>query len=146
MILYVYTIQQSHNPQETYQKYFTAAQRCQGQLASIAEDKSLTARYCLILEELRTEVTRQMEYTVASQHLAMQAPQLQDAREPNTVPDTADVDAILAQQVADVPENIQGLMELANIQELGNFEASPNDELADMTSWGQFDSMVSTIT
>lgn len=87
-----------------------------------------------------------MEYTVASQHLAMQAPQLQDAREPNTVPDTADVDAILAQQVADVPENIQGLMELANIQELGNFEASPNDELADMTSWGQFDSMVSTIT
>jgi hypothetical protein len=146
VILYVYTIQQSHNPQETYQKYFTAAQRCQGQLASIAEDKSLTARYCLILEELRTEVTRQMEYTMASQHLAMQAPQLQNAGEPSTVADATDVDAILAQQLSGVSENMQGLMELAKSQELGNVEASPNDELADMTSWGQFDSMVSTIT
>lgn len=137
MILYVYTIQQSNNSQETYQRYFMAAQRCQNQLSSIAEDVSLTARYCLILEELRAEAMRQTEHSTAlQQHVSMQSTQPLDM-----VASGTDMDGVLIDQVA---EPIQGLMELANGGELGPFEASPDDEVADMTGWGQFDSMVST--
>ncbi|KAL4918444.1 hypothetical protein BDW62DRAFT_200824 [Aspergillus aurantiobrunneus] len=55
VMLYVYTIQHSKEPREVYGSYFTAAERCQQQILNAADTGSLTARYCLVLEELRIE-------------------------------------------------------------------------------------------
>ena len=42
-----------------YRRYLLAANRCRAQISSIAETGSLSERYCLLLEELRVEATRQ---------------------------------------------------------------------------------------
>lgn len=60
-MLYVYIIQQSSSPVDTYEDYFIAATRCQNHLSNVAKEGSLAARYCLILGDLRTQVLRQAE-------------------------------------------------------------------------------------
>ncbi|KAL2824335.1 hypothetical protein BJY01DRAFT_256479 [Aspergillus pseudoustus] len=58
-MLYIYVIQNRAYPAEVYSSYFSAATRCQSHLSAIAEKGSLSERYCLVLEELRVEATRQ---------------------------------------------------------------------------------------
>jgi hypothetical protein len=58
-MLYIYVIQNRAYPAEVYRTYFSAATRCQSHLSAIAEKGSLSERYCLVLEELRVEATRQ---------------------------------------------------------------------------------------
>ncbi|KAL4886616.1 fungal-specific transcription factor domain-containing protein [Aspergillus karnatakaensis] len=59
IMLYIYVIQNRAYPADTYKSYFSAASRCQSHLSAIAEKGSLSERYCLVLEELRVEATRQ---------------------------------------------------------------------------------------
>ncbi|KAL2854091.1 fungal-specific transcription factor domain-containing protein [Aspergillus pseudodeflectus] len=59
IMLYIYVIQNRAYPAEVYSSYFSAATRCQSHLSAIAEKGSLSERYCLVLEELRVEATRQ---------------------------------------------------------------------------------------
>ncbi|KAH6670856.1 fungal-specific transcription factor domain-containing protein [Plectosphaerella plurivora] len=120
VILYIYAIQQSSEPPETYMQYLTAAERCQAQITDIAEEGSLTSRYCLVLEELRTEARRQ---TSRSQR------------------------GLKRQRESDgMDQQTEGFMpaETGDIQGFGgiDFNVSPTASLADMTSWEQFDSMV----
>jgi hypothetical protein len=138
VILYVYTIQHSNEPNETYNTYFTAAERCQHQIFDTSEPGSLTARYCLVLEELRGEALRQIE--------TLHLPEDQvtpNYRSLNTT--RADVDGTGSSAV-DIaygfPTSIADLETLGN---LGDFHFSPSDSLEDLTSWGQFDSMVSVV-
>lgn len=58
-MLYIYVIQNRACPAHVYSAYFAAATRCQSHLSAIAEKGSLSERYCLVLEELRVEATRQ---------------------------------------------------------------------------------------
>ncbi len=62
-MLYIYVIQNRAYPAHVYSAYFTAATRCQSHLSAIAEKGSLSERYCLVLEELRVEATRQTTTT-----------------------------------------------------------------------------------
>lgn len=59
-MLYIYVIQNRAYPAHVYSAYFAAATRCQSHLSAIAEKGSLSERYCLVLEELRVEATRQI--------------------------------------------------------------------------------------
>ncbi|KAL2827585.1 fungal-specific transcription factor domain-containing protein [Aspergillus cavernicola] len=59
IMLYIYVIQTRAHPPDIYNRYFSAATRCQSHLSAIAEKGSLSERYCLVLEELRVEATRQ---------------------------------------------------------------------------------------
>ncbi|KAJ3940521.1 uncharacterized protein N0V96_009525 [Colletotrichum fioriniae] len=139
VVLYVYTIQQRTAPTETWQAYFNAAYRCQTQLASLADNEStLAARYCLVLEELRTEALRQTE-----RH---QSPAIthQTGQNGGQVPRAA----LIAAGNEDVqPQHEQHHLANLNFPDVGHadefvgFDASPSSSLADMTSWGQFDSM-----
>lgn len=63
VILYVHTIRQSSLslPEDNYQPYLKAATRCQDQIHNIAEEGSLSARYCMVLEELRIEAMKQLQ-------------------------------------------------------------------------------------
>ncbi|KAL2787193.1 fungal-specific transcription factor domain-containing protein [Aspergillus keveii] len=63
IMLYIYVIQNRAYPAEVYSTYFSAATRCQSHLSAIAEKGSLSERYCLVLEELRVEATRQTRST-----------------------------------------------------------------------------------
>ncbi|KAM0329414.1 hypothetical protein ACHAQA_004721 [Verticillium albo-atrum] len=126
VILYVYTIQKSDESDHTYSSYFAAATRCQNQLANIAEPGSLVARYCLILEELRTEAIRQIDKTTG---LANGAPDVNA----NNDAFAAGQNALLGSDLGVADGNVFGGFD---------FNVSPSDSLAEMTSWGQFDSMV----
>lgn len=100
--------------------YFLAAEKCQKQIANIAEDGSLASRYCLVLEELRIEVKRQTSRKRANQS------------------ETGNV-------AVSQPEFLSTEQTPGNFGDLGGmeFNVSPSDLMADMTSWEQFDSMVS---
>lgn len=101
--------------------YFVAAEKCQKQIANIAEDGSLTARYCLVLEELRLEAVRQTSRKRATQNEANNATLSQ-------------VDFLASEH------NPGSFGELGTM----DFNVSPMDTMADMTSWEQFDSIVSS--
>ncbi|KAL2823018.1 fungal-specific transcription factor domain-containing protein [Aspergillus granulosus] len=68
IMLYIYVIQNRAYPAEVYSSYFSAATRCQSHLSAIAEKGSLSERYCLVLEELRVEATRQTRSIPALNH------------------------------------------------------------------------------
>lgn len=100
-------------------QYFLAAEKCHKQIASNAEDGSLTSRYGLVLEELRIEARRQTGRRRANQEDAGgAAPSQAEYFSPG--------------------QTGSGFGELGGL----DFNVSPSDTLADMTSWEQFDSMV----
>jgi galactonate dehydratase len=67
VVLYVYTIQQRHAPEEKYRKYFEAAAMCQSQISALAERNSLAERYSVVLEELRLEAVKQVQHLPEAQ-------------------------------------------------------------------------------
>lgn len=127
VILYVYVIQQKASPVDAYQTYLEAANTCQEQIFSIAEQGSLTQRYCLVLEELRREALRQTT-GIGTIHMQNSA----SLSNPN-FPEGAGVDPSPTFQQL-------GLSFAGDV----NWNVSPSSSVADITSWGHFDSLVST--
>ncbi|PTB36475.1 uncharacterized protein TrAFT101_010360 [Trichoderma asperellum] len=136
VILYVYTIQKSNEPEDVYSGYLSAAIRCQDQLSNLAEDGSLVARYCLVLEELRLEALRQ---TKQGRNYAQSPTQKQVASLPN--------DANGTEAFENTGDGTMGVADLgAGITDMGgigDIYVTPTDSLAEMTGWAQFDAMVS---
>ncbi|KAK6085125.1 fungal specific transcription factor domain-containing protein [Seiridium cupressi] len=129
VILYVYVIQQKGSPIDVYQTYLEAANTCQGQILAIAEQGSLTQRYCLVLEELRIEALRQ---TTGVGMMPM----------PDALPLS---DSALATGAgADVMSPTFHQLGLTFAEGDVNWNASPSSSVADITSWGHFDSLVSS--
>ncbi|KAM5386529.1 hypothetical protein ACJZ2D_000492 [Fusarium nematophilum] len=62
VILYVYAIQQRAELPDTYTRYFRLASKCHAQIESIAIKGSLMQRYGVVLQELRLEVLRNNTY------------------------------------------------------------------------------------
>ncbi|TDZ16418.1 Activator of stress genes 1 [Colletotrichum orbiculare MAFF 240422] len=152
VVLYVYTIQQRTAPSATWQAYFNAATRCQGQLATLADNESqLAARYCLVLEELRIEALRQTERLLHSPPVANQnggGGPLPHGVAGDDVQNQHDQQQQQQQQHHQQQQQQHALVNL-NFPDVGQedfvgFDASPSSSLADMTSWGQFDSMVTS--
>ncbi|TFB00683.1 hypothetical protein CCMA1212_007333 [Trichoderma ghanense] len=137
VILYVYTIQKSNESEESYSGYLAAATRCQDQLSNLAEDGSLVARYCLVLEELRLEALRQTKQG-----------QINNARSPAQRQAAAMANAANGTEgFGSAEDGAMGVRELgANMTDMGgigDIYVTPTDSLAEMTGWAQFDAMVS---
>ncbi|KAH8196117.1 hypothetical protein TruAng_009716 [Truncatella angustata] len=129
VVLYVYVIQQKASTSDVYHTYLEAANTCQVQISTIAEQGSLTRRYCLVLEELRAEALRQttgVDTTYPTANPTQQGPTLDQA----------------AGASADAPSSTFHQLELAFDGDM-NWNASPSSSVADITSWGHFDCLVS---
>lgn len=136
VVLYVYSIQQSSSPSASYRVYLDAATRCQRQIAEFAEKESLAHRYCLVLEELRLETVRQSE---GIQESANGAPtHFSTTYGRLCVPPRGDADSNAVLHGDGTFEQFTLVDDAATA-----LDASPSSFLADMTSWGNFDSMAS---
>ncbi|KAJ5626345.1 hypothetical protein N7510_002654 [Penicillium lagena] len=135
VILYVYTIQHSKEQEDVYRPYFTAAERCQQQIVNIADEGTLTSRYCLVLEELRAEAARQTAQAQAS----CQAMQIHSSLSAGS--GGFDTLAANTEQIAAARFSMD-VADLQAMDSLGDFHFSPSDSLEDLTGWDQFDSMV----
>ncbi|KAH7155972.1 fungal-specific transcription factor domain-containing protein [Dactylonectria macrodidyma] len=136
VILYVYTIQHSKEQDDVYRLYFAAAERCQQQIVDIAEEGTLTARYCLVLEELRAEAARQTAPAQASHEALAPIHSTMDTRN-----EGSDFLASNTQGLAGPGFGME-VPELTGLDQFVNFHVSPSGSLEDLTSWVQFDSMV----
>jgi len=167
-MLYIYVIQNRACPAHVYSAYFAAATRCQSHLSAIAEKGSLSERYCLVLEELRVEATRQTTPAAASTTSAAAASQFQptdDTRIANTEQYQATVPVLPLQQEQgqgqghdesphtigtgytnslDDPSNGNGGsgMDFGTDAD-ANAMAGLGLSVSDCSGWGQFTSMVS---
>ena len=142
VVLYVYTIQQRSHPVATYQIYLDAATRCQRQVSKIADKDSLAERYCLVLEELRSEAVRQ---THNVQAIPASAPaKTQQTQSAGMVQNHA------AKSGQGRLQDGAGFLQSLNFFNMGDpggmveLNGSPSSSLADIPSWGHFDSMVSS--
>ncbi|PLB49339.1 putative transcriptional activator protein acu-15 [Aspergillus steynii IBT 23096] len=135
VILYVYTIQHSKESDDVYRSYFSAAERCQHQIADVAEEGSLTSRYCVVLEELRAEAVRQISPVETSEHPSTQVYPTMDTR-------GRDIDTF-ATNIGDMSAEFAiSSPDVAAMGPLEDLHVSPGDSLEDLTGWGNFDSMV----
>ncbi|KAI0126109.1 transcriptional regulatory protein GAL4 [Xylariales sp. AK1849] len=130
VVLFVHAIQQKSSPISSYQHYLEAATRCQTQISNIAEQGSLTQRYSLVLEELRREAIRQTTGVDSTVSLLQ--------------PGSLQTSGTLENSV----EELSSLMSQDGGQmfpgQAMNWNTSPSSSLADVTSWGQFDSLVTS--
>lgn len=148
VVLYIYRIQQHLITPGRCENYFAAGQRCQRQLESVSGTDCLAQRYCLVLEELRVEASR----TSGRLSNASETPIPLAADNAPTSGDAALQDTLLP--VSTTPQtdsaspgmgafynatNVPPTPESAGFN--SNFFAS-NSVMADLTSWGQFDSLV----
>jgi hypothetical protein len=142
--LYVYCIQQRFSPPETYQTYFDAAVKCQNQIYHVATKESLHQRYYVVLEELRHEAmknTQNRSRSTAAETMNTQYAPL------NMVPAATEEQHLVAEETAFDPALDTGLGNGNDCQMLSDgtlIGASPSSLMAEMTSWGEFASLVST--
>jgi hypothetical protein len=143
VVLYIYTIQQQGSSRETL-RYFDAAARCQSQISSLAERHSLAERYGVVLEELRLEAIRHMQSP--NKTTVVQGNTINSAQSPQTRA------SAYAQPGAESSQRPQQERTLSSAPFVPNFQPgpyfsnpSPNDYYAEMTGWGQFDSMASDL-
>ncbi|KAH7356330.1 fungal-specific transcription factor domain-containing protein [Pyrenochaeta sp. MPI-SDFR-AT-0127] len=147
VVLYIYRIQQHLITPGKCEGYFAAGQKCQRQLESVSETDCLARRYCLVLEELRVEALRQnsrlSEPAVTPLPLSSSTPVaidagIQDTLMPETTPQT-DTASPSGLSGAFYGNNIPPTPESAVFNP--NYLPS-NNIMSDLTSWGQFDSLV----
>ncbi|KAF2029904.1 hypothetical protein EK21DRAFT_66742 [Setomelanomma holmii] len=143
VVLYIYRIQQHMTTPGKCEGYFAAGQKCQRQLESVSETDCLARRYCLVLEELRLEAVRQtkssaagtstLPFTPTDSSLVQASSALQPLL-PDTTPrsDASPSANAFYNAVPPTPESA-----------VFNTNFLPNSSImADLTSWGQFDSLV----
>ncbi|KAK7701612.1 hypothetical protein SLS57_011661 [Botryosphaeria dothidea] len=128
VVLYVYTIQQRHSSPEYYLPHFRAAAKCQEQISNIATKGSLAERYGVVLQELRLEILRHNEFLATQGASAATMPLLGS-------------DLVFLDQGAVLGSGLAA----DGLQQMGHdafAEASPSSSIAQLTGWGQFDSLV----
>jgi hypothetical protein len=152
VVLYVYRIQQHIVAPGKCQGYFSAGQRVQAVLEGISETDCLSKRYCLVLEELRLEAARHQNKTRTTEQIdAIASPAASSstfAATPNAnfaaqvpTPQRDPSPAGFSNPVAGYYGAAPGLPTPEQALFNSNF-MSPESVMADLTSWGQFDSLV----
>ncbi|KAH7075126.1 fungal-specific transcription factor domain-containing protein [Paraphoma chrysanthemicola] len=142
VVLYIYRIQQHMTTPGQCEGYFAAGQRAQRQLESVSETDCLARRYCLVLEELRLEAVRQTKSSSSSSSTTLpftptESSLVQQPLQPFQPDTTPQSDAspnanAFYSAVPPTPESA-----------VFNSNFLPNSSImADLTSWGQFDSLV----
>lgn len=148
VVLYIYRIRQHLLTPGECEGYFAAGQKCQRQLESIGETDCLARRYCVVLEELRLEAVRQTNQqnrsdTTGTTPLPLSGTGIAEQTQINaSVLPLSDTTA----QSSTSP-NMTGPF-YNNVPQTPDstiFDSSylpSNSVMADLTSWGQFDSLV----
>lgn len=145
VILYVYVIQKRSTPERDLLHYLQMGEEAQDELAKCGTQASFPQRYVVVLEELRKEAIR---LTGQSSVITRNGDGLQESHRGT---DKADLDTILPHETAlgtgtynDAFGNELG--ESNSADWITNFaqDPSPASYLADMTGWGEFDSLVLT--
>jgi hypothetical protein len=149
VVLYIYRIRQHLLTPGQCEPYFAAGEKCQRQLESIGETDCLARRYCVVLEELRLEAVRQANRAGSGSGVA------ETARLP--VPGAVETEQIQASSTAltipeTTPQSGASPDMTAAFYNGGNVPQTPDStmfnssylpsNMADLTSWGQFDSLV----
>jgi hypothetical protein len=129
VVLYIYRIQQHLVHPGRCEGYLAAGQKCQNQLESVSETDCLARRYCLVLEELRLEAVRQTKGSSASPlPFSVQDANISTAFQG----ESPGAGAFYGTGSMPTPESA-----------VFNPSFLPNSNImADLTSWGQFDSLV----
>lgn len=131
---------------ERYQNYYDAAVKCQNQIRHVATKESLHQRYYVVLEELRREAIKQMQ---SNSHSALSEPPNAQLAVPSMVPSaTQEQHTVTEETVFGQPLNTS-LSDGNNCQMMSDgtvFGGSPSSLMAEMTSWGEFASLVSAHT
>jgi hypothetical protein len=148
VVLYVYTIQQAHAHDNTYRRHFDAAERCQGQIAAISEGGSLAQRYTVVLEELRLEAVKQtqLQHELHNRNRMNMSSILQPTI-PDSQLDSRDV-ALNNGTNGNDQDGTQASVDMFSVADSEAFNIGPNSTtpsslIAELTSWGEFDSLVS---
>lgn len=134
-VLYISTIRQHLVTPGKCEGYFAAGQKCQRQLESVSESDCLARRYCLVLEELRLEAVRQVG---KAQGGALPF-------SPSGVDSSLGAFGTDAISTGSPSQNQSQYYASIPTPESAVFNPSflPNSNImADLTSWGQFDSLV----
>lgn len=143
VVLYVYCIQQQYRLPETYQTYFDAAVKCQNQIHQVGTKESLHQRYYVVLEELRREAIKQMR----NRSRSGPAEKLnRQSGVQSMVPPAAQEQHSVVGTAFDHPldTGLSNGNDCRMMSPEGNvFGESPSSLLAEMTSWGEFASLVS---
>ncbi|KAL1617837.1 hypothetical protein SLS54_007618 [Diplodia seriata] len=152
VVLYVHTIQQQQRrlppPSTTttdndeQSSHYRAASRCHDQISRIATKGSLAERYGVVLQELRMELLRHGSVDGGNGNVGGVQRQQQEIDVGMAVPVVAP--PVLAQPVFQQQQDglggLDGLQQQQGIEAFA--EASPSSSIAaQMTGWGQFDSL-----
>ncbi|KAL1593914.1 hypothetical protein SLS60_010647 [Paraconiothyrium brasiliense] len=148
VVLYIYRIQQGIVEPGKCEGYYAAGLRCQGVLSSISEADCLSKRYVLVLEELRIEAAK------------VRGPAHQQQAHNGTTPASAASPAVagglatnLSSSLGESGRYVEPYFG-AGSGGVGNNLPTPESAvfntsflptssiMADLTSWGQFDSLV----
>ena len=168
VVLYIYRIQQHLIAPGQREDYFDLAVKCQRQLESVSETDCLARRYCLVLEELRVEALRQTPRlsehggTPSQQHqhqISADTPidttttpstnlnlGIPPSLHSETTPQTAGADSASPATLSSIYNNNNNTNNIPPTPESTIF--NPNllpagdGVMADLTNWGQFDSLV----
>ncbi|KAF2821827.1 fungal-specific transcription factor domain-containing protein [Ophiobolus disseminans] len=140
VVLYIHRIQQHIVTPGECEGYFSAGQKCQRQLESVSETDCLARRYCLVLEELRLEALRQVNKAQGATSLPFSADaSAEHTLDPNSeslppFPTADDEGVSHSQYYANIPTPESAVF--------GSGFLPNSSIMADLTSWGQFDSLV----
>ena len=164
VVLYIFSIQQRTEGQDSWIEYLQTGEKCQNHLAHIATEHSLVQRYIIVLEELRLEATvpsplrdgdqgqkeamrdQQMERTNPSVRTGRVAVPRDPTREMGLIPSTDEVSGAATDSLNYVPEQFHASEESgATAWNSSLYEPveTPSSVLANLTSWAGFDSLVS---
>ncbi|KAI1340164.1 fungal-specific transcription factor domain-containing protein [Xylariaceae sp. FL0016] len=145
VILYVHAIQQRQSSPDTYLTAFQAAAKCQEQLETTSRQGSLTRRYGVVLQELRHEVLRHNSH-LASLYPSEYRDNVQSSHQ--TSHEVSGAISSLCHPSSQVLVPMAGPTPTAEVNhhEVMDFTSmpggSPESPIAEMTGWGQFDSLV----
>ncbi|KAJ5351184.1 hypothetical protein N7452_000158 [Penicillium brevicompactum] len=145
VILYVFVIQNRSSPREDLVHYLQMGEEAQNELSNCGTQASFPQRYVVVLEELRKEAMRLTEQSSAMTR------NRDGLRESHRVTEKADLDTILPHETVldtdtynNTLDNELGESEPADWMTNFAQDPSPASYLADMTGWGEFDSLVLT--
>ena len=124
------------------------AERCQDQIAGMAENGSLAQRYSVVLEELRIEAIKQTQRQQEVQSSAHINSIIQsDIPGPQLNAQSGQSITVSGSN----PNGLQGSVDMFPLPDPATFNNGPNSAtpsslIAELTSWGEFDSLVGLST
>ncbi|TVY83627.1 Activator of stress genes 1-like protein [Lachnellula suecica] len=143
VVLYVHTIQQRHVPRDTCRIFFDAAQKCQIQISSMGNSGSLAQRYSVVLEELRLEAVKQTQRQPEFHppNLDVSNVNINSGNAPTPVQAGQIHETGQLQSQVSIPDIFSNNLEGNMFGDALN-ATTPSSLMADLTSWGEFESLV----